>query len=121
MTSNEQTLVTQQPWWDQQNLKIGLQDVEHQCPCRVDKQDEQPNSVGDAVGFREWVAEPAGGSDVLLQQVTCDDEADQYPDPAPLYGAREQARSHHYQENQSAGHLQPICQNGNDINFLVLH
>lgn len=88
--------------------KFNLQYVEHQCVCRVDEQDDQPDGVGDAVGFRERIAEPASSPDVLLQQVTRDGEADHHPNPIPLYGAREQARGHHYQENQSAGHLQPI-------------
>ena len=72
-----------------------LENDEQQSPDGVDEESDNADSVGDAVSSRKSVPESPGSSDVLLQQVTSDDEAYHQPDPVVPYRVRKQARSHH--------------------------
>lgn len=49
--------------------------MKYQAPHRIDQQNNDAKGVGDAVSLSEWVPEPTGCSDVLLQQVTTNEQA----------------------------------------------
>lgn len=83
--------------------------MKYQAPNRIDQQNNDAKGVGDAMTLCEWVPEPTGCSDVLLQQVTTDDQAYKNANPTAPQGVGKETWSSYQKKNQWTWHLQPAC------------
>lgn len=86
----------------------GSEEAGEQVPDGEEQQEDDADGVGDAVPLREGVPEPTGCSDMLLQQIAPDCNADSHPHPLPSYTLCKHLRRHHQQKNQRSRHLHPL-------------
>lgn len=92
----------------EQPILVYLQEVNYECPGRVDKEKNYANRVWYTLCFCEGISEPTRCPDVFLQQITRNGKTYRHTNQVAPKVAREYTGSHNYQKNQSCGQLQPI-------------
>lgn len=79
---------------------VSLKEKYDASPGGIDQQKDDPDSVGDAVASGERIPKTSGSSDVLLEEVTPDDQAYQYTEDTVANRIGEEAWCDYQEKDQ---------------------